>query len=66
MLTLTAVASNPESSKEEISHNRQLINMTVQSAQQSDSDLSEIQRTRLHKLHSLSFAYLSIPGTMCN
>ena len=32
----------------------------------SDGDLSEIQRTRLPKLHSLSFAYLSIPRTACN
>ena len=30
ILTLKAVASNPESSKEEIPHNRLLINVTVQ------------------------------------
>ena len=32
----------------------------------SDGDRSEIQRTRLPKLHSLSFAYLSISRTACN
>ena len=32
----------------------------------SDSDLSEIQRMRVPKLHSLSFVYISIPRTMCN
>ena len=32
----------------------------------SDGDQSEIRRTRLPKLHSLSFAYLSITRTMCN
>ena len=32
----------------------------------SDGDLSEIQRMRLAKLHSLSFAYLSITQTTCN
>ena len=32
----------------------------------SDGDLSEIRRTRLPKLHSLSFAYLSITRTACN
>ena len=31
----------------------------------SHSDLSETQRTRLPKLHSLSFAYLGIPWTIC-
>ena len=34
LLTSTAVASNPESSKEQIPHNKLLINMTVQSVQQ--------------------------------
>ena len=34
LLTLMAVASSPESSKEQIPHNRLLINMTVQSVQQ--------------------------------
>ena len=34
LLTSTAVASNPESSEEQIPHNRLLINMTVQSVQQ--------------------------------
>ena len=34
LLTLTAVDSNPESSKEQNPHNRLLINMTVQSVQQ--------------------------------
>ena len=34
LLTLTAVASSPESSEEQIPHNRLLINMTVQSVQQ--------------------------------
>ena len=34
LLTLTAVSSSPESSEEQISHNRLLINMTVQSVQQ--------------------------------
>ena len=34
LLTSTAVASNPESSKEQIPHSRLLINMTVQSVQQ--------------------------------
>ena len=55
-----AVASNPESSEEQIPHNRLLINMTVQSVlyNKSDSGQSEIQRT-------LSFAYLSIPRTVC-
>ena len=54
LLTLMALAGNPESSEEQISHNRLLINMKVQSIQQikSDSDLSETQRTRLPKLHS--------------
>ena len=32
----------------------------------SDGDSNEIQRTRLPKLHSLSFAYLSILLTTCN
>ena len=34
LFTLTAVASNPESSEEQIPYNRLLINMTVQSVQQ--------------------------------
>ena len=34
LLTSTAVASNPESSEEQIPHSRLLINMTVQSVQQ--------------------------------
>ena len=33
VLTLTAVASNPECSEKQISHNGLLINMTVQSVQ---------------------------------
>ena len=32
----------------------------------SDSDLSEIWRARLPKLHSLSFAYLTISRMACN
>ena len=32
----------------------------------SDGDQSETRRTRLPKLHSLSFAYLSISRTACN
>ena len=34
LLTSMAVASNPESSEEQVSHSRLLINMTVQSVQQ--------------------------------
>ena len=34
LLAVTAVTSNPESSEEQILHNRLLINMTVQSVQQ--------------------------------
>ena len=34
LLTVTAVASSPESNEEQIPHNRLLINMTVESVQQ--------------------------------
>ena len=35
LLALTAVASNPECSEEQIPHNRLLINMTIQSVPQN-------------------------------
>ena len=59
LLTLMPVASNPGSSKKTNSHNRLLINM-IALYNKSDGDLTEIQRKRLPKLHSLSFAYLSM------
>ena len=64
LLTLTAVASNPESSEEQIFLSTWQFNLYSISdiLQQS----SEIQRRRLLKLHSRSFAYLSILQTAYN
>ena len=64
LLTLMAVASNPESSEEQIS-----CLSTWQFNLYSKSDIlqrpSEIQRRRLLKLHSQSFANLSMHTTDC-
>ena len=66
LLTSTAVASNPESSEEQILTTGCLSTWQFNLYNKSYGDLSEIQRMRLPKLHSLSFAYLSIPQTACN
>ena len=50
MLISMTVASNTELSEDQAAHSRLLFNLY----NRSDGDLSEIQRTRLPKLHSLT------------
>ena len=63
LLNSMAVASNPESSKEQIPHNRLLINMTVQSVQQIRL---QPECNPVYGTAKATQAYqLSIPQIMC-
>ena len=65
LLTLTDVASSPESSEEQIPHNRLLINMTVQSVQQIRRG-PECNPENETAEATQPVAFLSISRTVCN
>ena len=63
LLTLTVVTSNPEFSKEQIPHNRLLINMTGQSVQQIRQQPEWNPENKTAKATQPNFC---LPWTVCN